>query len=41
MTNPKYLYGMWGDPSGRSLLMIAFLAQVVGSIWLYRMARLR
>ncbi|MDI9675005.1 type II secretion system F family protein, partial [Pseudomonas aeruginosa] len=18
MTNPKYLYGMWGDPSGRS-----------------------
>ncbi len=41
MTNPKYLYGMWGDPSGRSLLMIAFLAQAVGSIWLYRMARLR
>ncbi|KVA45343.1 type II secretion system F family protein [Burkholderia cepacia] len=41
MTNPRYLYGMWGDPSGRSLLTIAFLAQVAGSIWLYRMARLR
>ncbi|KUZ03163.1 pilus assembly protein [Burkholderia territorii] len=41
MTNPKYLSGMWNDPSGRMLLMFAFLAQVAGSVWLYRMARLR
>ncbi|MDN7933573.1 type II secretion system F family protein [Burkholderia metallica] len=41
MTNPKYLYGMWNDPSGQSLLTIAFLGQLVGSVWLYRMARLR
>ena len=41
MTNPKYLEGMWNDPSGRMLLMFAFLAQVAGSVWLYRMARLR
>ncbi|MBR7961154.1 type II secretion system F family protein [Burkholderia vietnamiensis] len=41
VTNPKYLEGMWNDPSGRMLLMFAFLAQVAGSVWLYRMARLR
>jgi tight adherence protein B len=41
MTNPKYLYGMWNDPSGRTLLMVAFLLQLGGSVWLYRMARLR
>ncbi|VWL95825.1 type II secretion system F family protein [Burkholderia lata] len=41
MTNPKYLHGMWNDPSGRTLLMIAFLMQLAGSVWLYRMARLR
>lgn len=41
MTNPKYLHGMWNDPSGRTLLTIAFLMQLAGSVWLYRMARLR
>ncbi|KAB0642683.1 type II secretion system F family protein [Burkholderia latens] len=41
MTNPRYLEGMWNDPNGRTLLMFAFLAQVAGSVWLYRMARLR
>ncbi|AIO33766.1 type II secretion system F family protein [Burkholderia pseudomultivorans] len=41
MTNPKYLQGMWNDPSGRVLLTFAFLAQLAGSVWLYRMARLR
>ncbi|QTD88081.1 type II secretion system F family protein [Burkholderia anthina] len=41
MTNPKYLHGMWNDPSGRSLLVVAFMLQLAGSVWLYRMARLR
>ncbi|WP_175731167.1 type II secretion system F family protein [Burkholderia ambifaria] len=41
MTNPKYLEGMWIDPSGRMLLVLAFLLQIAGSVWLYRMARLR
>jgi len=41
MNNPKYLQGMWIDPGGRTLLILAFLMQVAGSVWLYRMARLR
>ncbi|AYQ38252.1 MULTISPECIES: type II secretion system F family protein [Burkholderia cepacia complex] len=41
VTNPKYLQGMWNDPGGRSLLAIAFLLQLAGSLWLYGMARLR
>ncbi|MDN7493439.1 pilus assembly protein [Burkholderia sp. AU31652] len=41
VTNPKYLHGMWNDPGGRTLLMFAFLLQLAGSVWLYRMARLR
>ncbi|ELW9528859.1 MULTISPECIES: type II secretion system F family protein [Burkholderia] len=41
LNNPKYLYGMWNDPGGRMLLMLAFLLQLTGSVWLYRMARLR
>ncbi|PFH13012.1 type II secretion system F family protein [Burkholderia sp. JKS000303] len=41
MTNPSYLAGMWNDSSGRLLLMFAFLMQLAGSVWLYRMARLR
>ncbi|MDR0242000.1 MAG: type II secretion system F family protein [Burkholderia sp.] len=41
LTNPKYLHGMWNDPGGRTLLMLAFLLQLAGSVWLYRMARLR
>ncbi|KVC31350.1 type II secretion system F family protein [Burkholderia pseudomultivorans] len=41
MTNPTYLQGMWNDSLGRLLLMFAFLMQLAGSVWLYRMARLR
>ncbi|RQZ09944.1 pilus assembly protein [Burkholderia sp. Bp9031] len=41
MTNPKYLEGMWIDQGGRMFLIFAFLLQVAGSVWLYRMARLR
>ncbi|KVK85980.1 type II secretion system F family protein [Burkholderia cepacia] len=41
VSNPKYLHGMWNDPGGRTLLMLAFLLQLAGSVWLYRMARLR
>ncbi|WP_322026210.1 type II secretion system F family protein [Burkholderia sp. BCC1977] len=41
VTNPKYLEGMWIDPGGRMLLVVAFLMQVAGTVWLYRMARLR
>lgn len=41
MTNPTYLEGMWNDSLGRLLLMFAFLMQLAGSVWLYRMARLR
>ncbi|CAM2174780.1 type II secretion system F family protein [Burkholderia cepacia] len=41
VTNPQYLQGMWNDPGGRSLLAIAFLLQLAGSLWLYGMARLR
>ncbi|WP_423370810.1 type II secretion system F family protein [Burkholderia sp. LMG 32019] len=41
VSNPKYLHGMWNDPGGRTLLMFAFLLQLAGSVWLYRMARLR
>jgi tight adherence protein B len=40
-TNPMYLHGMWNDDAGRKLLFVAFLMQLVGSVWLYRMARLR
>ncbi|MBY4869776.1 MULTISPECIES: type II secretion system F family protein [Burkholderia] len=40
-TNPSYLHGMWHDPSGRRMLFFAFVMQIVGSAWLYRMARLR
>ncbi|HIH2745779.1 TPA: type II secretion system F family protein [Burkholderia lata] len=41
LNNPKYLQGMWGDPSGRLILTLAFLLQLAGSVWLYRIARLR
>ncbi|MCA7902797.1 type II secretion system F family protein [Burkholderia cepacia] len=41
VSNPKYLHGMWNDPGGQTLLMLAFLLQLAGSVWLYRMARLR
>ncbi|MCW0014539.1 type II secretion system F family protein, partial [Burkholderia pseudomallei] len=40
-TNPSYLSSMWDDESGRSYLYLAFVMQIVGGAWLYRMARLR
>ncbi|MGU7769338.1 type II secretion system F family protein [Burkholderia sp. MR1-5-21] len=39
--NPRYLQSMWNDYTGRQLLFVAFLLQVAGGLWLYRMARLR
>ncbi|WP_179403646.1 type II secretion system F family protein [Burkholderia guangdongensis] len=40
-TNPSYLHGMWIDPTGRPILFVAFVLQLVGAACLYRMARLR
>ncbi|RQQ53468.1 type II secretion system F family protein [Burkholderia stagnalis] len=40
-TNPSYLSSMWNDESGRTYLYLAFVMQIVGGAWLYRMARLR
>lgn len=40
-TNPSYLHSMWDDRTGRQLLYAAFLLQIGGGAWLYRMARLR
>ncbi|ABC37602.1 type II secretion system F family protein [Burkholderia thailandensis] len=40
-TNPKYFSAMWLDPMGRQLVYLAFILQVAGGYWLYRLARLR
>ncbi|AOK47213.1 pilus assembly protein [Burkholderia sp. MSMB617WGS] len=40
-TNPKYFSTMWLDPSGRQLVYLAFMLQIAGGYWLYRLARLR
>ncbi|AOJ10407.1 type II secretion system F family protein [Burkholderia mayonis] len=40
-TNPKYFSAMWLDPTGRQLVYLAFILQVGGGYWLYRLARLR
>lgn len=40
-THPTYISGMWFDESGRRLLYLAILMQIAGTVWLYRMARLR
>lgn len=39
-TNPKYIYGMWLDPSGRWMLMVAFALDVAGTLILFRMGRI-
>lgn len=39
LTNPAYLMNMWGDPSGRNMLMVAFGFQVFGCLALWRMLR--
>ncbi|KVN04433.1 type II secretion system F family protein [Burkholderia diffusa] len=40
-TNPLYLQSMWNDYTGRQLLVLAFMLQIAGGIWLYHMAKLR
>ncbi|MGU7779839.1 type II secretion system F family protein [Burkholderia sp. PU8-34] len=40
-TSPDYIRTMWSDQGGRQLLYLAFMLQVAGGAWLYRMARLR
>lgn len=39
-TNPKYIYGMWLDPSGRWMLMVAFALDLAGTLILFRMGRI-
>ncbi|WP_144638179.1 type II secretion system F family protein [Bordetella genomosp. 13] len=39
MFNNALFTGMWNDPMGFKLLMIAVALQIGGSYWLYRMAR--
>lgn len=41
ISNPGYLLGMWTDPTGRKLLLVAFALQIIGMLLLFRMARLR
>lgn len=38
-TNPQFIIGMWEDPSGRVVLLIAFVLQALGSFALWRMLR--
>ncbi|WP_323118050.1 type II secretion system F family protein [Burkholderia alba] len=40
-TSPQYFGAMWFDPFGRQLVYLAFLLQLAGGYWLYRLARLR
>ncbi|GAA0237372.1 type II secretion system F family protein [Castellaniella daejeonensis] len=40
ITNDVLIVGMWADPVGRKLLLGAFVLQVLGSFWLYRLSRL-
>jgi tight adherence protein B len=40
-TSPQYFGAMWFDPFGRQLVYLAFLLQIAGGYWLYRLARLR
>ncbi|MBN2701792.1 MAG: type II secretion system protein, partial [Methylothermaceae bacterium] len=37
--NPRYLSGMWQDPSGRILLLVAVSLQIIGAIILWRMVK--
>ncbi len=38
--NPRYIYGMWTDPTGHWLLLGAFGLEVVGTLLLFRMSRI-
>lgn len=40
VSNPRYLYGMWTDPTGRWLLLGAFGLEVVGALLLFRMSKI-
>jgi len=40
-TNDTLIIGMWEDSMGRKLLIGAFVLQVLGSFWLYRLSRLK
>lgn len=40
-SNPRYLTGMWFDPSGRTLLLAALVLQLVGMALLFRMSRIK
>ena len=37
--NPRYLEGMWQDPSGRIMFMVAVALQIAGTLTLWRMIK--
>lgn len=37
--NTQMFLGMWNDPAGVKMLMVAVVLQLTGSFWLYRMAK--
>jgi tight adherence protein B len=39
LTNPAYMLGMWHDSGGQTMLMVALVLQVLGSLALWRMLR--
>ncbi|AXJ03081.1 type II secretion system protein F [Pseudomonas fluorescens] len=39
LTNPGYMLGMWNDPGGRTMLIVAVVLQVSGCLALWRMLR--
>ncbi|MOA07626.1 Bacterial type II secretion system protein F domain protein [compost metagenome] len=39
VSNPDFLLNLWNDPSGKAVLLVALLLQVVGSLLLWRMMR--
>ncbi len=39
LTNPGYMLVMWNDPAGHTMLIVAVLLQVAGSLLLWRMLR--
>ncbi|MFM0740515.1 type II secretion system F family protein [Paraburkholderia xenovorans] len=41
LSNPSYFSTMWFDPTGRQLVYLAFVLQVVGAWSLHRLAKLR
>lgn len=39
-SNPRYIYGMWTDPTGRWLLLGAFGLELAGTLLLFRMSKI-